>query len=273
MFFVCEYIKKSFLAIQVIAEFMVNRRSFFFEERKFWMNSILNSAQALPGGSSQAWFQCEMRVRQMRKTTGTLSLQEATQIKCGNSRGPLSEIYSFPKGANMWIKNIHLSWKTNYYFFFLFRMRQCNVSIKKRSSSISVQWCDFYVPLISVFCLHLWQRHIFISFHIMPAVNTPEPLLSPMQFRCCGVTNHTDWFEVYNTTRVPDSCCLEYSDNCGQDNPGTWWTAVSLGNIFIPLVDILLSKSSVSTIYWNLKIEIYEKMHIYIVLFCTLFTK
>lgn len=47
-----------------------------------------------------------------------------------------------------------------------------------------------------------------------------------MQFRCCGVTNHTDWFEVYNATRVPDSCCLEYSDNCGLDNPGTWWTAV-----------------------------------------------
>lgn len=50
------------------------------------------------------------------------------------------------------------------------------------------------------------------------------------QFRCCGVTNHTDWFEVYNATRVPDSCCLEYSDNCGLDNPGTWWTAVSSCN-------------------------------------------
>lgn len=50
-----------------------------------------------------------------------------------------------------------------------------------------------------------------------------------MQFRCCGVTNHTDWFEVYNASRVPDSCCLEYSDNCGLDNPGTWWTAVSSG--------------------------------------------
>lgn len=48
-----------------------------------------------------------------------------------------------------------------------------------------------------------------------------------MQFRCCGVTNHTDWFEVYNASRVPDSCCLEYSDNCGLYNPGTWWTAVS----------------------------------------------
>ncbi|KAL1256440.1 hypothetical protein QQF64_011985 [Cirrhinus molitorella] len=44
-------------------------------------------------------------------------------------------------------------------------------------------------------------------------------------FRCCGVTNHTDWFHVFNATRVPDSCCLEYSDNCGLENPGTWWTA------------------------------------------------
>ncbi|XP_026143932.1 tetraspanin-4-like isoform X2 [Carassius auratus] len=44
-------------------------------------------------------------------------------------------------------------------------------------------------------------------------------------FRCCGVNNHTDWFHVYNATRVPDSCCLEYSDNCGLENPGTWWTA------------------------------------------------
>ncbi|KAI3377412.1 hypothetical protein L3Q82_008599, partial [Scortum barcoo] len=47
-------------------------------------------------------------------------------------------------------------------------------------------------------------------------------------FRCCGVTNHTDWFEVYNASRVPDSCCLEYSDNCGLNNPGTWWTAVTV---------------------------------------------
>ncbi|XP_056128205.1 tetraspanin-4a isoform X3 [Rhinichthys klamathensis goyatoka] len=50
-------------------------------------------------------------------------------------------------------------------------------------------------------------------------------------FRCCGVTNHTDWFHVYNATRVPDSCCLEYSDNCGLENPGTWWTAI-LGLVF-----------------------------------------
>ncbi|XP_028642831.1 tetraspanin-4 isoform X2 [Grammomys surdaster] len=42
-------------------------------------------------------------------------------------------------------------------------------------------------------------------------------------FRCCGVSNYTDWFEVYNATRVPDSCCLEFSDSCGLHEPGTWW--------------------------------------------------
>lgn len=51
---------------------------------------------------------------------------------------------------------------------------------------------------------------------------------SPPQFRCCGVSNYTDWFEVYNATRVPDSCCLEFSESCGLHAPGTWWKAVSL---------------------------------------------
>eukprot|EP00071_Canis_lupus_P011253 XP_005631375.3 tetraspanin-4 [Canis lupus familiaris] len=44
-------------------------------------------------------------------------------------------------------------------------------------------------------------------------------------FRCCGVSNYTDWFEVYNATRVPDSCCLEFSESCGLHAPGTWWKA------------------------------------------------
>uniref|UniRef100_A0A8C0TG32 Tetraspanin n=1 Tax=Canis lupus familiaris TaxID=9615 RepID=A0A8C0TG32_CANLF len=45
------------------------------------------------------------------------------------------------------------------------------------------------------------------------------------KFRCCGVSNYTDWFEVYNATRVPDSCCLEFSESCGLHAPGTWWKA------------------------------------------------
>lgn len=59
-----------------------------------------------------------------------------------------------------------------------------------------------------------------------PFAQSPNPPL--LQFRCCGVSNYTDWFEVYNATRVPDSCCLEFSESCGLHAPGTWWKAVSL---------------------------------------------
>nr|XP_024659128.1 tetraspanin-4-like [Maylandia zebra] len=75
-------------------------------------------------------------------------------------------------------------------------------------SSGCSSWPGFLPPLVIIFSL--WHELI---------------VFLPAQFRCCGVTNHTDWFEVYNASRVPDSCCLEYSDNCGLDNPGTWWTA------------------------------------------------
>ncbi|KAJ7396241.1 Tetraspanin-4 [Pitangus sulphuratus] len=61
------------------------------------------------------------------------------------------------------------------------------------------------------------------------------------RFRCCGVSNYTDWFEVYNTTRVPDSCCLEFSENCGLHSPGTWWKAPCYETVKIWLQENLLA--------------------------------
>ncbi|KAK6472906.1 tetraspanin-4a isoform X1 [Huso huso] len=60
-------------------------------------------------------------------------------------------------------------------------------------------------------------------------------------FRCCGVSNYTDWFEVYNTTQVPDSCCLEYSQRCGLHSPGTWWKAPCYERVKIWLQENLLA--------------------------------
>uniref|UniRef100_A0A5F8H2N9 Tetraspanin-4 n=2 Tax=Monodelphis domestica TaxID=13616 RepID=A0A5F8H2N9_MONDO len=60
-------------------------------------------------------------------------------------------------------------------------------------------------------------------------------------FRCCGVSNYTDWFEVYNGTRVPDSCCLEFSDSCGLHSPGTWWKAPCYETVKIWLQENLLA--------------------------------
>ncbi|XP_021546121.1 tetraspanin-4 isoform X2 [Neomonachus schauinslandi] len=60
-------------------------------------------------------------------------------------------------------------------------------------------------------------------------------------FRCCGVSNYTDWFEVYNTTRVPDSCCLEFSEGCGLHAPGTWWKAPCYETVKMWLQENLLA--------------------------------
>ncbi|XP_073410459.1 tetraspanin-4 isoform X2 [Dendrobates tinctorius] len=60
-------------------------------------------------------------------------------------------------------------------------------------------------------------------------------------FRCCGVSNYTDWFEVYNMSRVPDSCCLEFSENCGLHSPGTWWKAPCYDTVKIWLHENLLA--------------------------------
>nr|KAF6468472.1 tetraspanin 4 [Rousettus aegyptiacus] len=60
-------------------------------------------------------------------------------------------------------------------------------------------------------------------------------------FRCCGVANYTDWFEVYNATRVPDSCCLEFSESCGLHAPGTWWKAPCYQTVKMWLQENLLA--------------------------------
>ncbi|XP_012589793.1 PREDICTED: tetraspanin-4 [Condylura cristata] len=60
-------------------------------------------------------------------------------------------------------------------------------------------------------------------------------------FRCCGVSNYTDWFAVYNATRVPDSCCLEFSERCGLHAPGTWWKAPCYATVKVWLQENLLA--------------------------------
>uniref|UniRef100_A0A4W2DMH1 Tetraspanin-4 n=2 Tax=Bos indicus x Bos taurus TaxID=30522 RepID=A0A4W2DMH1_BOBOX len=60
-------------------------------------------------------------------------------------------------------------------------------------------------------------------------------------FRCCGVSNYTDWFEVYNATRVPDSCCLEFSESYGLHAPGTWWKAPCYETVKMWLQENLLA--------------------------------
>ncbi|XP_059584192.1 tetraspanin-4 isoform X3 [Alligator mississippiensis] len=45
------------------------------------------------------------------------------------------------------------------------------------------------------------------------------------EFRCCGVQNFTDWFEIQNATALPESCCLEHGTPCHSPT-ATWWKEV-----------------------------------------------
>lgn len=45
-------------------------------------------------------------------------------------------------------------------------------------------------------------------------------------FNCCGITEmHHEWEHVFNRSRVPDSCCLDYNaTDCGKNNQLIWFS-------------------------------------------------
>ncbi|CAH1786401.1 unnamed protein product [Owenia fusiformis] len=54
-------------------------------------------------------------------------------------------------------------------------------------------------------------------------------------FKCCGVTNHTDWYNSNGWPEkkwVPDSCCIIRSTNCGHSGkPHLWYRIGCLGEM------------------------------------------
>uniref|UniRef100_A0AC11BHI1 Tetraspanin 9 n=1 Tax=Ovis aries TaxID=9940 RepID=A0AC11BHI1_SHEEP len=43
------------------------------------------------------------------------------------------------------------------------------------------------------------------------------------EMHCCGVTDYRDWFLVLGENTVPDRCCMENSQGCGQNNTTLLW--------------------------------------------------
>ncbi|XP_006862832.1 PREDICTED: tetraspanin-9 [Chrysochloris asiatica] len=43
------------------------------------------------------------------------------------------------------------------------------------------------------------------------------------EMRCCGVTDYTDWYSVLGENMVPDRCCMENSQGCGQNTTTPLW--------------------------------------------------
>lgn len=180
-------------------------------------------------------------------------MQYTDELNCGVCHDPLSKIYTNHGGEGLDRKK-QASWK-----MILGLWNKWDVDCKNRAAA-QYQQDEVFLTIITYKLLWpvnlFWQVNNFqlassrgclfdimhqdFSVMIIKAQTVLIHCLSLLQFRCCGVTNHTDWFEVYNATRVPDSCCLEYSDNCGLDNPGTWWTAVSTVLLNLLLMLLLL---------------------------------
>ncbi|XP_016077582.1 PREDICTED: tetraspanin-4 [Miniopterus natalensis] len=117
----------------------------------------------------------------------------------------------------------------------------------------------FFVLLLLVFLLEATVAILFFAYtdKVQPPLPAASGVGAPSQqgatagrrgpsrvspqFRCCGVSNYTDWFEVYNATRVPDSCCLEFSESCGLHAPGTWWKAPCYETVKMWLQENLLA--------------------------------
>ncbi|XP_048757158.1 CD63 antigen-like [Ostrea edulis] len=45
------------------------------------------------------------------------------------------------------------------------------------------------------------------------------------EFKCCGISNYTEWYSVYNETKVPSSCCMNSTcTGLASDIPGNIYT-------------------------------------------------
>ena len=70
---------------------------------------------------------------------------------------------------------------------------------------------------------------LYHSSHSSPPPAPPAPPRPSPQMHCCGVTDYRDWFLVLGENTVPDRCCMENSQGCGQNNTTLVWRTVRLG--------------------------------------------
>ncbi|XP_060119188.1 tetraspanin-4 isoform X4 [Heteronotia binoei] len=168
--------------------------------------------------------------------------------------------YTSPKGNKYVVFYLDLS------FIFLLELKRCSMAhnclqcIKYLMFVFNLLFW-FFIMLLIIFVLELTvvilffvytdkidkyaQRDLKKGLHLYGTDGniglTNAWSIIQTDFRCCGVSNYTDWFEVYNTTRVPDSCCLEFSENCGLHSPGTWWKAPCYDTVKMWLQENLLA--------------------------------
>ncbi|XP_028813428.1 tetraspanin-9-like [Denticeps clupeoides] len=43
------------------------------------------------------------------------------------------------------------------------------------------------------------------------------------EWKCCGVSGYTDWYEALKEKMVPDRCCQEHYQECGRNATNMFW--------------------------------------------------
>lgn len=73
------------------------------------------------------------------------------------------------------------------------------------------------------------------------------------QWRCCGVTDHRDWYAALHDNVVPDRCCQRFFQGCGRNSSNSFWTRVSLTS----LCETSLNRSVQirSAVWWRLDVD------------------
>lgn len=67
----------------------------------------------------------------------------------------------------------------------------------------------------------LMCTHIFLSLFPISSISFF------LQWRCCGVMNHNDWYVALHENVVPESCCQHMFPGCGRNASNSFWTRVS----------------------------------------------
>ncbi|XP_051885780.1 tetraspanin-9 isoform X2 [Pristis pectinata] len=102
---------------------------------------------------------------------------------------------------------------------------------------------SFFVILLTIFLMELILVILFFVYKTEVAEYAREDLKTGLslygtegnigltnawniiqtEYECCGVDNSTDWGTIKGNNVVPDSCCQEYSKDCGQHDSSKWF--------------------------------------------------
>lgn len=120
----------------------------------------------------------------------------------------------------------------------------------------SIIYASIYILYSHWFCLHLTmtpycdslkntQTGTMIYNECMSGISLLLILYCLLfQFKCCGVTNKTDWYDVLNGT-LPSSCCSDGTDQCvnGWSEVGFLYIAISMCVcVCVCLIYVIVSK-------------------------------